>query len=210
MYSLFLFPADLMNSIILEHSYKILYVFLYTVRWANVGTILISLKTNIYVCFTYIPPRDSKYYKIAEMDPFETLESGIRRYSDLGEILVLGDLNARSADWKDIAMDTDIFDKYIDSLNGIDMFCSVQQLLPRASMDKEVNTSGEKLLDLCKSSNLMICDGRMFDEADVGHFTFMSEKGCSLIDYALVTPNLGSQISVLVSMSFFITHHTVR
>ena len=163
--------------------------------WIELDQTFFSVETNIYACFTYIPPQDSKYYKIAEMDPFETLESGVRRYSDLGEILVLGDLNARSADRKDFAMDIDIFDKYIDSVNGIDMFYSVQQLLPRASIDKEVNASGEKLLDLCKSSNLMICNGRMFNGADVGHFTFMSEKGCSLIDYALVTPNLVSQIS---------------
>ena len=57
-----------------------------------------SLETNVYACFTYIPPRDSKYYKIAETDPFETLESGVRLYSDLGEILVLGYHNARSAE----------------------------------------------------------------------------------------------------------------
>ena len=135
----------------------------------------------------------------------------------MGEILVLGDLNARSADRKDFAMDTDIFDKYIDSLNGVDMFCFVQQLLPRASMDKEVNASAKKkkkkkkkLLDLCKSSNLMICNGRMFNDADVGHFTFMSEKGCSLINYALVTQILCRKYQVLMSVSFFITHHTVR
>ena len=112
--------------------------------WIEHDQTLFSLETNIHACFTYIPPRDSKYYKIAEIDPFETLESGVRRYSDLGEILVLGDLNARSADRKDFVMDTDIFDKYIDSLNGVDMFCFVQQLLPRASMDKEVNASAKK------------------------------------------------------------------
>ena len=39
----------------------------------------------------------------------------------------------------------------------------------------------------------MICYGRMFDDADVGHFTFTeSEKGCSLIHYAIVTPNLAN------------------
>ena len=47
---------------------------------------------------TYISPNDSKYYKLANIDPFERLEAGVRRYSELGELPVMGDLSAKAGD----------------------------------------------------------------------------------------------------------------
>ena len=55
------------------------------------------------------------------------------------------------------------------------------------SMDKCVNSSGEKLLDICLSSDLKIVNGRIGDDAGVGSYTYLSTRGYSLIDYVLLS-----------------------
>ena len=75
----------------------------------------------------------------------------------------------------------------------------------RSSFDKSVNTSGLKLLQLCKSSNLRIVNGRVGDDAADGQFTYMSTAGCSLIDYAIFPCNLFSIISNFIVHDFRIS-----
>ena len=45
--------------------------------------------------FSYIPPQNSVYFNLHRSFFFESVETGIRKYSDLGEILWMGELNAR-------------------------------------------------------------------------------------------------------------------
>ena len=75
----------------------------------------------------------------------------------------------------------------------------------RSSFDKSVNNSGLKLMQLCKSSNLRIVNGRVGDDAAVGQFTYMSTAGCSLIDYAIFPCNLFSIISNFIVHDFHIS-----
>ncbi|XP_060580681.1 uncharacterized protein LOC132737413, partial [Ruditapes philippinarum] len=57
-------------------------------------------------------------------------------------------------------------------------FDSMTYNLPvRFSMDKTVNYSGNKLLDICLCSDLKIVNGRIGDDAGVGSYTFMSNVG---------------------------------
>ena len=55
----------------------------------------------------------------------------------------------------------------------------------RVSMDAVCNSSGIKLLDICHSTGLRIVNGRIGSDAGIGHFTFMSSTGESLIDMQL-------------------------
>lgn len=64
----------------------------------------------------------------------------------------------------------------------------------RASMDKICNSSGNKLLDLCQCTDLKIANGRYGDDAGVGDFTYISNKGKSLIDYVIMSHALFSLI----------------
>ena len=48
-----------------------------------------------------------------------------------------------------------------------------------------IDNNGRKLLPLCKSTNHMIANGRLYNDKD-GNFTFCSERGLSITDYLLV------------------------
>ena len=78
-----------------------------------------DLEQNICICFTYIPPKDSKY-KLSEIDPFETLETGIRQYSSHGYIAIMGNINARTGQRNEFASDSHPYEKFIDPLIGVD------------------------------------------------------------------------------------------
>jgi hypothetical protein len=52
----------------------------------------------LYVCGTYIPLKKSKYF---ENEIFEELENDIILFSSRGNILLLGDLNARTSKLED-------------------------------------------------------------------------------------------------------------
>ena len=66
----------------------------------------------------YIPPHDSAVYRnvnssLYEFDFFEHLNTCIRKYSDLGDVYLSGDLNSRTGDQPDYIHDISL-DRYID------------------------------------------------------------------------------------------------
>ena len=65
----------------------------------------------------------------------------------------------------------------------------------RYSLDTKIDSSGVKLLQICKDAGLRIINGRLGDDAGIGNFTFQSARGKSLIDYVLCTPSLFNLIS---------------
>ena len=48
---------------------------------------------HVFLCGAYIPPINSKYYN---SELFEELENDISDFSSMGQIVLLGDLNART------------------------------------------------------------------------------------------------------------------
>ena len=63
--------------------------------WVRLCKNFFHLESGICVCFAYIPPQDSAYYKLHNVGYFELLEKGVRKYSSFGKISIVGDLNAR-------------------------------------------------------------------------------------------------------------------
>lgn len=53
-----------------------------------------GVNKDIFVCCCYSSPRDSKWIERNE-DPFDTLDRDIAKYSDIGYIILTGDLNVR-------------------------------------------------------------------------------------------------------------------
>jgi hypothetical protein len=141
------------------------------------------------------------YYALPEVSFFDTIEQFVRKYVELGSVLIMGDLNARCGEANDFLNVTD-FEKYINVISNGDS-CEHSFNLPnRFTMDQTVNTSGKKLLELCHSSPIKIVNGRLGDDAGIGSFTFVSDKGCSLIDYALCSYNLFSIIQDFIVHDF--------
>ena len=58
--------------------------------------------------------------------------------------------------------------------------------LKRTTHNTTVNTHGEKLIDLCRSANLIACNGRFGMDEQLGKLSFCGHMGTSLDDYALV------------------------
>ena len=92
-----------------------------------------------------------------------------------------GDSNARSVNKRD----------FIEILNGrSDETLGTSRIpVPRVSQDKtvHVNRFGELLLDMCKSTDMRIVNGRLHNDAHVGSFTCMTANGESLVDYLLTS-----------------------
>ena len=123
---------------------------------------------TIFICFAYIPPSDSVYFKSYEVGYFEQIEIGVRKYSDMGKVSITGDLNSRTAERDDFITEVANLDKYIFTLDNslYDEYCG--NISKRYNEDKVCNSSGIKLLDLCKSSGLKIVNGRVGDDAGIG------------------------------------------
>ena len=64
--------------------------------WVKLCKTFFGFQDDIFVCFCYIPPKNSVYYQNVDVNLFDVLERNIRHYSDYGKIMVIGDLNART------------------------------------------------------------------------------------------------------------------
>ena len=95
-----------------------------------------------------------------------------------GEVIVQGDFNARIGDEVDFLAK----DKY-DDIFGIE---NQDQNPPRNSEDKKVCERGSLLLDLCRSFDYLVANGRKPGDL-FGKFTSMQWNGSAMVDY-VVTP----------------------
>ena len=133
----------------------------------------------MFICCVYIPPACSKIFKALEIDIWDEIEKGIELYSSRGKNFVTGDMNGRTSEFSDILS----FDRYIENN---DLFLDMSHVPPRKNKDKILDQHGRRLLDLCKSTNFVIADGRIGDDSFVGEYTFCSKNGMSTVDYVLI------------------------
>ena len=81
----------------------------------------------------------------------------------------MGDFNAR----------TGLLDDCIQ-LDG-----EINYVVPRANKDTKINTNGRLLIDLCKTTEIAILNGRIGEDKHVGAYTCVTHNGKSSIDYIL-------------------------
>ena len=80
----------------------------------------------------------------------------------------------------------------------VDTAAEDSDVLPRISLDKERNNTGEKLVEFVKDMNLALVNGRL--PPDFDDFTSISSRGRSIVDYFIT-----EQIS-LSNISNFCVH----
>ena len=56
----------------------------------------------------------------------------------------------------------------------------------RTSKDRITDYNGLKLLDLCQCTGLLIANGRLYGDKNIGKYTFCSHMGQSIVDYLLL------------------------
>jgi hypothetical protein len=140
----------------------------------------------------YIPPEGSKYSSISI---FDDIENNIIELADHeSKICLLGDFNSRSGKLNDFAnFDHHISDALNFEISQKNILCknSLEELgytTDRYSSDTtKVNNYGHRLIQLCKTFNIHIVNGRIGNDSYVGKTTC---KSASLVDYVIASPEL--------------------
>ena len=73
------------------------------------------------------------------------------------------------------------------------MFYTDSVITNRRSEDVTANTFGKRLINMCRSTNLTITNGRSTSD-DTGCITFFNHSGTSVIDYAIVNSHVQTEL----------------
>jgi hypothetical protein len=128
-----------------------------------------------------------------EINVLETIERGlIEKYSEKGDIILMGDFNARTGSEEDLIISDDTSHVPLsDNQYVIDTAVG-----KRSSHDSHIDTRGKELLDMCISNQLRILNGRTFGDS-FGDYACYKSAGCIVVDYAIVSQHLLCQIFYL-------------
>jgi hypothetical protein len=155
--------------------------------WIKVCHGPFKIETDLYICIAYIPPHESSYLK-PDFDILEQIQNGIVKYSRIGQVVLTGDLNARTGLELDFVKE-DMATNIPQDLQ----YVMDKQIPPRNSLDQTINSRGREILDLCISSRLRILNGRKIGDT-LGYYTCHKWNGSSVVDYALVSEALLDKI----------------
>lgn len=147
------------------------------IMWVKISKELLSFNQDTFICVTYIPPSGSKVLS-ADIDIFEQLELDTIEYKHQGKVYLTGDFNSRTSNKSGYLE----FDRYLDDE---DCFVTDIVLQPRVNKDHVLDTHGRRLLLLCQSSGLLIANGRVHEDRNIGDYTCLSCNGLSTVDYLL-------------------------
>jgi HAMP domain-containing protein len=155
--------------------------------WLKLG----SENQDLYICGTYIPPYSSTSM-INNDPPWLEIMSEISYYNTLGFVLLFGDLNARTGLFVDFYSDCDPLYFGETSLNSneelpIPVLPLPEQYRSRASQDNICNSYGKDLIEVCKATGTIICNGRFPPDGNNGQYTCHTSNGSSCVDYALAS-----------------------
>ena len=131
-----------------------------TVIWLKLDKCLFQNLVDIYLACVYIPPSSSTFYQTYDCDIFADIENQIVEYMNVGQMMLIGDTNARTSNANDFILNDVLHDDVLRDLGEV-LFYGLDSSLPvRVNPDNVVNDYGNKLLTLCKSSGLRILNGR--------------------------------------------------
>lgn len=149
--------------------------------WIKLDSSLFQHNNDVFICHSYRRPSNTAFSQSDNYDFFDSLESDIVKYDNLGYTFVTGDLNCRTADEIDFLQ----YDKYLDASQP---FLNSQNdiLSRRCSKDKIIDAAGRSLINLCLATGFVIGNGRLGNDENVGGLTFCSKMGVSTVDYILL------------------------
>ena len=142
---------------------------------------------DLLIISVYVPPYLSPYYRQTDTNcHIHCLEEFLLSLYERGEsshCLIIGDLNARIGHWNNAEDDSDFSDN--------------EEVKSRNSRDNYINQFGKILIDFCTTFQCLPLDGNTAGDQD-GQYTFVSEQGNSVIDYALVSLDFMSKASLFL------------
>ncbi len=158
--------------------------------WLKLNKDLIGSIRDVYICALYVPPKDSSFWNThRDCNPYNLLEQDIVSYQREGDIMLLGDFNARTGNKSDYV--SDFNEESVEDFARNTENYILEQLgrVHRINADDKTNTYGNHVLDLCKGLNLRILNGRTFGDS-AGEFTCFHYNGKSTVDYCIVSENI--------------------
>ena len=127
---------------------------------------------DIYIGTTYLSPTQTD-----KNDSLETFFEEASHFNESGVVFLQGDFNAHTGNSPDYI----VADK-CDDFFGIE---NMEQPILRNSEDnKAINERGNFLLDLCKTHDFLIVNGRKMGDI-FGKYTSFQWNGCRVVDYVL-------------------------
>ena len=158
--------------------------------WLELNSTHFGLEKPLYICIIYIPPYESNIYGDDKYVIHDMLENYIVKYGSIGNILIMGDLNGRTG------VRNDLLELYkLDDLcefEDINLYENI--IYHRMNSDLQTNSFGNRLLDLCKHSKMVILNGRAFGDLQ-GQTTCFKYNGSSVVDYGICSPQLYKHIN---------------
>lgn len=148
--------------------------------------------TSYIFAVVYIPPEGSKYGNLDIFDKLENDIIDINSQYDNASLLIFGDFNAKTGRLPDYTVfDEYIAENYIDTVSEENMtlngMVNLGLPLERFSQDNNnINNYGYRFLELCKSTGLLIANGRCGNDIHIGKNTC---NDSSLLDYLLLSLN---------------------
>ena len=158
------------------------------IQWVKMNKDFFGLSKDLYICVMYFPPCASAYTKRLEYDILDILDKDITKFKDHGDILLCGDLNARTGSQPDAIFEDDKLYLPLGDNYSID-----KNITKRMSKDSTVDGRGKQLLDLCIGQQLRILNGRAFGDI-FGNFTCYNYHGSSTVDYVIASECLLEKI----------------
>ena len=169
--------------------------------WVKLCKEFFKYDQDIYIGIIYINPINSTFESSKNFDSYECLEKEITKFSALGNVILMGDFNARTSIEADYIIQDDA--KYLPL---DDNYITDEIDYNRYSYDRaRLNQYGHKLLEICKSTGLRILNGRLLGDS-VGKFTCHQPSGSSVVDYGLVHHSLYSLVNYFKVHKFNIMH----
>ena len=166
-----------------------------------------NTKKDTYIICVYISPSTSPYRKRLTTNPWDLVSEFISSLKSKGDIIVCGDMNARTSTTPDYVMNIDL-----DQLNlPPDLTNLGDPPPPRNNMDTFVNGDCDELIDVCVSNDLIILNGRTLGDL-FGTKTFYGPRGTSTPDYSLAPLNMYKSIMYMKVLPFtrFSDHRSLK
>ena len=147
--------------------------------WLKISKNFVNGGKDIFVGAIYLPP-PNKWNKSKINDRVKIVMDEIEKFSRKGEVLLSGDLNARTNNDLDYVCLSADFDPHDNNPPPI----------RRNSEDRKMSCKrGKDILQLCKILDIMILNGRKIGDS-FGQMTCFRWNGCSVVDYGMCSRDL--------------------
>ena len=125
-------------------------------QWMKLPTLdknFFNFQRDLFLCLTYLPPGQSTYANNMQQDLLDSLEKDISLYKTKGEVMICGDLNARTGSEPGF-----IINDGSDHLPLYQNYSIDNSSVPRHSKDIIVDKRGINLIDICVGNQVLMAD----------------------------------------------------